>query len=495
MTNTGRNSQPSEFATWLSSSLQNTTPRKALENPAIPCQSHPKNIELLASLPIFKKTSVNCLHSTKGGIFTKLQLPSLYVDPLENEVAITKIINMICLENIKYEHIYAEYVNHFVVKYDNTNHLPTNIPEVTSNTEYKILQIRAINCIPAFEYYKSKLNSTEFFMQVRDLIENHASFAEATGMVHNDAHFNNIVYDKTQQKFKLLDYGRACLPLDTMTKYFNALDETAQGFCIKPNDVINIVTEHKFNHIMDSEIGYMCDIATLCINTMRVLGATFWENYMKMIGMDWFEISGQHITIHNPQLIVIPSKDNWIARGLTFLALYLVYAHKERYRKKGQTTFTFQLQQKKGEEYNKDAVYGGYLHPNGVFKSEIFNTVCNYLKRRWDTQQGGMTKTRRPADHEIQLPAPMNDKERQIPDYMLKPTLDYIMQDMDEIYKIGGRHQSRPDTPSYKLSTERGSNRKYALIKRTRIYLDENRGRFKFANQSKTEITLRTKKA
>lgn len=474
----------------------------------------------------FNETSVNCIHNVNADVFTKVQLLDI-VDPLENEVAITTYLNDI---HKQHNWVFVEYVDHFLVN---------QVPGRVNNKECKVLQTKAIKGIQS-AIDRRKADPSKFFLELHKFMVNYVTQASDAGFVHNDMHFNNVVCDQ-QFNYYLIDYGRSFIDFCVSKE---PTKELASKYCTSPyawRDRVSKFFSHNHN-VQDSAFGYMCDIATLSLNALALHGVDFIDKFISSYNIKWLSlnVNTQHLTIYPQDIDTSFSNnpnqvDDWFTRGIAFMAMYLAHAASEL--GTVPTTVTLPLQTKNPAE---PGVYGGYLFDNGVIRGTIYNGLMRKVpswlpsifgvkqitggKRKIrNSYQGGsqqkVTMTIKPVQKDMNINfenLPEVDMNSAFVKNLCTPTVNFIVAEeirrkqgvnllpkLPSMANLADRQLMAMNTRvpvsaiggarSYKISTERYTERKYAMVGRTKFYLDENRGRFKYSNKARTEIMLRVK--
>lgn len=443
----------------------------------------------------FDETSANCVHKVFGDTFIKIQLYAL-TDPLINEVIINKVLN----GRKNSTNVFSQYLSHNLI-------VPTHNPQ----KKYQMLKTKAlpIGFQPLFEFMQSNDPNTVLKV-VHIFLEEYTQIARSIGFVHNDMHLNNViaVEENSAWRIKLIDYGRSFIGDigKNPENYKKLLQESFDGFCIASQNqkqtYSSIILEdgqlNRFS-IRDGGLGYMCDVSTLVLNLL--------VSYKNMKIVDWFKIEAGKIYIGVPTISI--DNDNWFVHGLAFMAIFLRLCF-------------FQNDDKDVDIFvNKDVhiplddVYGKYLGTNGVFKpSQYMNhmyAIHEAYSRIAKNSSGG--KRRQGGNINTKTFNFINVQEMATPTPNLGMPSKWwsvydALQTYYELHKLNTTQITRVNTQStgitvgsqggnsqqsYKLHVERKTNRTYALIGKSKFYLDSNRGKYIYSNKDKTMITLRSK--
>jgi len=326
-----------------------------------------------------QKTSVNCLNCVIDEIFIKVQIKDIS-DPLINEVIISKILEN--YEFIKlsatYKKIFPQYQNHCLYPYNGqlcklmqTVAIPKiiSLSEIFKNNKYKPDNMKII------------------FKSLCDLMTSYIECGKTKGITHNDLHLNNIlcsrVDDLTNEspKFTMIDFGRSYIKTDG---YNDTTEDYAKfGLTLAAN--YPILIENSFQ-IKDTELGYMCDVATLCINILPFYTVNeCWFQYdpaTAEITIDIKELS-KFILIMNDTTLVFH-------KGLAWFALAYITRHPSA--KPDENNIRI---------FNRNDYLRttDLLFPNGVFIPQNYLKIKEQMCQQWPNlgstrQCGGKLKRR-----------------------------------------------------------------------------------------------------
>jgi hypothetical protein len=459
----------------------------------------------------FSSTSANCIHKIEGGNFKKVQLYDL-TDPLLNEVIITRV-----LTNLKEQNeLFPRYVDHGLIKLD-VDQKPLQYLTTT------VLN----NFVPLYDFLFNNANNqitTEFIAKIHTFMDNYAQVCEEIQLVHNDLHLNNIViiHNNNDYSIKLIDFGRSSIDyagnVDIITTSF-------EKFCIVHNktNFENIITNNKalIAYSIKGEKCYLCDLATLSLHMLLA--------FPKLRLSTYVTITGMNVQLKRPQPNELSDDANWFSRSLAFLSLFVFNA----------APLFSDAPVNNIMNINLSKLFGKYLGTNGVFKPSVFqkdikeSTIVDYLR---SFQRNNLTKTRggqtnetdqlnvnnilkAPSKQQLRVRAlnddPVSKIIRQcrfsshkwlIPDILTSLYTKSMLPQTTRCQKsaLTNMHTTRfgneigcgaaggSQQHAYKIHTERKTGRKYVTF-RGKFYLDENRGRFKYATKDKSSIQMRSK--
>jgi hypothetical protein len=200
-----------------------------------------------------KISSLNCGYKIIDPYFYKVQLRE-NADPLINEVIFTKILN-----NYQYARtpkIFPDYVDHFI------------------SANKKVLVLNYLqDSISLIDYIKDK--DKDILTNLNKLFMEYSYYGKTLGFIHGDLHFNNIQFSNNQ--FYIIDFGRCFVH----TKFYDELltkeNTLFTNFGIEQNS-INLISPAGFtnnpvslttDNLNEYNIGFLCDIGSVSLNLIR----------------------------------------------------------------------------------------------------------------------------------------------------------------------------------------------------------------------------------
>jgi len=457
----------------------------------------------------FKTTSANCIHHIDDdGNFIKVQLYD-FTDPLINEVAISQCISKL---NAQKRNIFTQYVDHYVIQCDKCT-------TISPGKEYQVLVTKALkNPKGLADVMRSSFSPQVIIKMVHNFLDKYARIAGSMKLIHNDMHLNNIVKEDGNDNLIAIDYGRSYLPENILTKF---VDSAKEKYCLM-GDYTSLISDNislkKFT-VRDSTYGWMCDIATLALNTAI--------NYDNFPWPSWFSLSASGDSIILDK-IVVDDLVSWYYMAFAFLNIFL------RHRVGNVSNLKI------------SDIYGNHLQSNGVFsphkydialfhkalRSEHFvsdgtfaDILDGYMARIQanPSRTGGnakLTQIMHSLSNVNTLSIKYNGlsiKENNMLDQLSK-SCNTIQ--LEHISKAMSKSQNRPifgvtetckqfspfqmqtigvtcggaPRKAYKIHKERVTKRRYIMYKSAKWYLDSNKGRYIYTDSSKISVYVKSYK-
>lgn len=460
------------------------------------------------ALDKFKTTSANCIHHIDAGKFIKIQLYD-FTDPLINEVAISKCISELSAQQ---RTIFTEYADHYVIRCDKCT-------TIEPKKDYQVLVTKALkNPLGLADVMRQAISPQVVIKMVHNFLDKYARVAGRMQLIHNDMHLNNIVKEDGNDNLIVIDYGRSFLPENVLAKF---VDSTKAKYCLD-GDFKSLISENtslkKFT-VRDPTYGWMCDIATLALNTAI--------NYDNFPWPSWFNLKGETFLLDK---VVIDDLVSWYYMAFGFLNIFLRH-------RTGNAT-----------ELEISKIYGDHLQSNGVFTPhkydmiEFHNALRNprfvsegtfadildgYISRVQanGAKNGGSTKIKVVAGALLNVTNVNSDKFSNVSlkhnnmiDQLSKSSntiqLEHILNKASKSQsrgRFGVTASCKQYSPfsmqtigvacgggvprkTYKLRKERVTMRKYVLLKGMKWYLDDNRGRYTYADPEKSVVYIKNSK-
>jgi len=231
--------------------------------------------------------SVNSYSGTDTAIFTKIQISDL-TDPLINEVIVNKALN--AFENKNEPKRFSQYKDHFLIK-----SLPGQPPDKSFyalQTEHiNMLSIgnflkNLSDPIKGIELEYTNPVVKKVLAQLDKFVGYLMEVGGKIGFVHNDIHMGNVVLDTNaymgtgrQLVYKLIDYGRS-----SITNYTINADDV-QKYCMTVDQVksilnANFTTSWKRFQVPAYGKNYMCDSASICLAICLHIGGFPWPEWI-----------------------------------------------------------------------------------------------------------------------------------------------------------------------------------------------------------------------
>ena len=434
-----------------------------------------------------ERTSVNCLHFITDNLFTKVQFASI-CDPLINEVIILKTLNKM-FSKVE-PPIFPKYVRHFL---DN----------ISGYQNYcQIMQTDVITDLnPLSNILKApNMNRDLCFNDIISFMEKYKECAATCGLTHNDLHLNNIVTGNNKSQLILIDFGRAHIDETKLSSVINSDSDVYDLFCTKQPTPTTYLIENLF-HIKDIEYGYMCDIATLALNTMPYMlpnlrGKCAWLKFLYY--------ASDRIDLH---VTLTEYKNTTYTTIYTEGLLWFICAYVIHYEIKlwDSTPFTINIKDIKD-------IRGEMLLLNGVFNPSIYNSNKDKIHTMWTTfphlvhggrrksgiKKGGnvpITMPRpRKKDNDLPKPEEYDLPDKEFLDKWMKLAIIPTTNLLNAMYKRpkGGKSKGgKSGKKSYKLYVDKDGRK---FIKKNKKengwYLDNNRGRYRYSTLDKTHVYL-----
>lgn len=482
---------------------------------------------------IFHRSSANCINAVVKDKFFKLQgRESVNEDPLEVEV-----LNIQVLNSIKSD-IFLRYVGHSLCKMDMDYTLneknKTYDGAIAKDTEYKVLITNALGNATGMRAYMANLVTNNkndktaatkaFIRQIATLLSQYISIASTIEFVHSDLHLNNILWDG--MKLTIIDYGRSSFNNQRAVQY-GMVDTTCNALCITKEQLHASRTKLlEVPYVLPpGPISYMCDVAQVAIlsallNGGWLIGST--DSPFTFIKCNLFQPANNindAICIDLNALWSSESKRNSVYQGLAFIALYIMALDDanllpesvkstpfEGKSVDGQPlhTYTFKIRQiRNGMDYTY--LLGGVLLPNGLIYASDFKRVQEKLKALWS-----LYKTKESTGEEmikIQQRGTKRNYYNTIggsntnESFESFPSSDVVNEVIDDpvfdwdtfsgFSGFSGVNKQNGGGRQYKIITERETKRKYVLVKKQKLYIENLRGRFRYANAQKKSIIFR----
>lgn len=338
-------------------------------------------------IKINKSPGKNSISFENGSKFIKIQIKD-ESDPLINEVIVNRILNK--LETSE-NNIFSKYINHCIYNNQDNSILNFGIGEyetlIIEKMDITSLDTMFDNMPDPFPNLNSPTEKSRFsshqnqynalLKNIEIFVDRYIDIAKQIGLTHNDMHHNNIVFDNSNQKFKVIDYGRCSINVGN--KYNKLICESASKFGLKYDNVrplFNEVSDNKrlaFYQIVDYNLGYMTDIATICITALPLCGLYYkWPDYFKFnTDNEYFELDINKLPC-NESII----KDS-LEKGLLFTSLYIFVANRKYYNN---------ALLKEGNKVHIDTLFKSVFWSNGICKNTVYHKVKDDINRIWTSK-------------------------------------------------------------------------------------------------------------
>ena len=492
-----------------------------------------------------KCNSVNCAYYFDNDqdpkIFTKIQIADLS-DPLINEVIYTRVLgDKRKIKLFNGTSIFPEYIKHGLIKIISKNPL--------QNTLKPFLQTNVIG--KGESLYNQILktpndNNIHLVNAVKTLLINYMNNAKDLGMTHNDLHLKNILAHK-DGSLAMIDFGRCYINPEKLPGPEDITDAYAK-FNQMPG--VKPLVDNKFN-IKDIEYGYMCDIATVTLNVMPFKFYDFPEWFQ--VSKQGLKNLDYTITIQKNVYDLLTCKnfpkdihDNHsyfiFYQGLAWVVSYIVACSK--YLKDPLTVKDDgdRISITRDELIKHGAIFRNNVFNPMYYNNDIIQRQCKEIYRTCSiifipAGTGGKPKKLNRSKHQKkmhgygseQFEMDIEEKQRWLHEASL--STHYCMYDQaiknwektkqsptpqNQLVTVDGKinvepQQSSsnfkklldslpvgPDSPcaaggnikTHKIYIDPTTKRKYIRKSSTRWYLDENRGKYRYADDLRTKIIL-----
>lgn len=336
--------------------------------------------DMFANIAQSQHQGKNSMSFTYGDKFVKVQI-SDQSDPLINEVIVTQILNIV--QRDKNRVLFSEYVDHCIYRDCKNRICCTDVKEyetlIIKNMNITSLDSMFDNMPDPFPVVKCASHQKQyegFLKNLEHYMIQYTEVASSVGMTHNDMHHNNIVIDHNTSKFKVIDYGRSSINLDP--KYNKLVCNSCSKFGLKV-DVVRKLFDKKsssprlaFYQIVDYDLGYMTDIATICITVLPLCGVYFdWPSFFT------FDTNTEVFTVDPFQFPSCKEKNKLsvIEKGLLFVAIYLIIANEKVF------NASMLLQ---GGKVHIDTLFKTVFWSNGICKNTVYHKIMDDIKNAWN---------------------------------------------------------------------------------------------------------------
>jgi hypothetical protein len=221
-----------------------------------------------------KKTSANCYHIIVNDIFCKLQAFN-YGDSLVAETYYTKVLTDYennRIHDANYKRIFPTIVDQpNIPAYCKVFHNPFPPPnpgfffQGLKTHAYTGAESLGDRLRSALKTYKQNKATTAPLQQcktdINELLRSYTGAVREFGEIsHNDLHLGNMLYDGDQLKF--IDFGRMYINKEDIV----LKEAIIKAFCYECNK--DAISKHFNNYFqIKGPLNYMCDIATVALNT------------------------------------------------------------------------------------------------------------------------------------------------------------------------------------------------------------------------------------
>jgi hypothetical protein len=387
--------------------------------------------------------------------------------------------------------------------------------------------------------------------EVNTMLDKYAKIAKPIGFMHNDLHLDNILFDKDH--FKIIDFGRCFVNDEELNKYDGLLSDFSKYYTIGNIRGIKNITHYSFDNDLrltnspNYEFGYLSDIAALSLNFLIRLQKSYLFPKWCKLDTNLNVINFNKATISKKEIDEIKNDPfKWLYIGLLWFTCYVNFVNLEQY--KIDKYFVF------NKDTIKDLVMCNYTFLPKIYETDACKKYLNncytnlqYLFDPEFNQSGGamnisdqnnIEKTDYNNIYELYLQDKENLSDKIIypslsDDYRLKHCLSYtssLYQELNSKLKTLYKPSSRivPSTkivePSgilsarrypistavidkvipnnkvsaaagsskriYKIIIDRINKRKYIRKSNKKWYLDENRGKYRYADVDHKTITI-----
>jgi len=355
---------------------------------------------------------------------------------------------------------------------------------------------------------------------VIETLKAYYTFASQYKLTHNDMHLNNLML-KSGTPLKIIDFGRAHIPKGFISD--DLINEVLEKYGVQQAGMpIFSMLENMNKYAIRHDLGFMCDITTVIFLILPMVQFRWPE---------WCWITQDKRLVVNYKLL-LSSKfpfNSFVHHALAWLVctLYAMYLPNDKH---DQHVFIIQ-----------DILDYGLMLPNGVYNARYFPEYSENAARLYrnifsSSQTGGNPELYKFNEYVVYDPdewltddkltstaellarngeALLTKKTISIPKYEMRgehinytDLLNYIsrlfkMQNSPQIQEPWmnqrGPYLSKPllahggktkKPQAFKIYVEKSSQRKYVRRSKTRWYLDEHRGKYRYLDELKSSIRI-----